>query len=40
MHQYYHYHSPLLNWSPWWLVMVWCIYCAMILALITQESEK
>ena len=20
----HHYHSPMPNWSPWWLVMVWC----------------
>lgn len=19
-----HYHAPLPNWSPWWLVMAWC----------------
>ena len=26
----HHYHAPLPNWSPWWLVMVWCAIIAII----------
>lgn len=26
----HHYHSPMPNWSPWWLAVVWCAIIAII----------
>jgi hypothetical protein len=36
MHRYYH--SVLPNWSPWWLVMVWCAIIAIIGVALHQGS--
>lgn len=36
MHRYYH--SVLPNWSPWWLVMVWCAIIVIIGGSLHQGS--
>ena len=36
MHRYYH--SVLPNWSPWWLVMVWCAIIVIIGGSLYQGS--
>jgi hypothetical protein len=35
MHQY---HSPMPNWSPWWLAVVWCAIIAIIGVSLHQGS--
>lgn len=34
----HHYHSPLPNWSPWWLAVVWCAIIAIIGVSLHQSS--
>ena len=38
MHRYYH--SVLPNWSPWWLVMVWCAIIVIIGGSLYQGSPR
>ena len=35
MHRY---HSPMPNWSPWWLAVVWCAIIAIIGGSLYQGS--
>lgn len=37
MHRY---HAPIPNWSPWWLVMVWCAIIAIIGGSLYQGSPR
>lgn len=34
----HHYHSPMPNWSPWWLSVVWCAIIAIIGVSLYQGS--
>ena len=33
-----HYHAPLPNWSPWWMVMAWCAIIVIIGGSLYQGS--
>lgn len=34
----HHYHSPMPNWSPWWMVMAWCAIIVIIGGSLHQGS--
>lgn len=34
-----HYHSPMPNWSPWWLAVVWCAIIAIIGVSLHQSAQ-
>ena len=36
MHQY---HTPMPNWSPWWLVMAWCAIIGVSLRQVSPHHE-
>ena len=35
----HHYHSPMPNWSPWWMVMAWCAIIVIIGWSLHQSSQ-
>lgn len=34
----HHYHTPMPNWSPWWMAVVWCAIIAIIGGALHQGS--